>query len=445
MSDLEYARAQMGVSLAFHIVFAAVGVAMPAFMALAEWRWLATGDASYRELSRRWAKGTAILFAVGAVSGTVLSFELGLLWPRFMELSGSVIGLPFALEGFAFFTEAIFLGILLYGWDRVSPRMHLLAAAIVAASGALSAAFVTCANAWMNTPAGFRVGDGGRAVDVDPLAAMFAPGWAEEVVHVVLSCYVATAFAVAGIHAALLLRSGDRTDVHDRMHRHALGLALVVGGICAVLQPISGDFSARSVHRRQPAKLAAMEGQFRTETAAPLRIGGLPDEETRETPYAIEIPYGLSFLATHDPHAEILGLEAFPRDEWPPVRAVHLFFQVMVGCGIALASLSVLTAFLWWRGGRTLPRSRAFLKLVVLASPLGLIAMEAGWMVTEQGRQPWIIWQVMRTADAVTPTTGLALSFWSVVAVYLLLSVATGVLLWRQITAPPSQSSSEVG
>lgn len=429
MGDLEYARAQMGVSLAFHIVFAAVGVAMPAFMALAEWCWLRTGDAAWRELSKRWAKGTAILFAVGAVSGTVLSFELGLLWPAFMEFSGSVIGLPFALEGFAFFTEAIFLGILLYGWDRVSPGMHLFAAVVVALSGAASAGFVTCANAWMNTPAGF-VAINGKVVDVDPIAAMLAPGWAEEVVHVLLSCYTSTAFAVAGIHALFLLRRPSR------MHRNALGLALAVGGVSAFLQPISGDFSARSVHRRQPIKLAAMEGQFETTKAAPLRIGGWPDEETRQTSWAVEVPYALSFLATHDPHAEIAGLNSVPRDEWPPVRRVHLFFQLMVGCGMLLALTSAVAAVLWWRKGRELPDDPRFLRWMVLVSPLGFVALEAGWMVTEQGRQPWIIHGIMRTADAVTPTTGLALSFFAVCAVYLLLSVATGVLLYRQIALP---------
>src|SRR5690349_21726253 len=199
----------MGTSLAFHIVFAAVGVAMPLFMVLAEWRWQRTGAPVWEDLARRWAKGTAILFAVGAVSGTVISFELGLLWPRFMEFAGPIIGMPFSLEGFAFFAEAIFLGIYLYGWGRVSPRLHLAAGAVVAASGALSAFFVTLANAWMNRPAGFTLDAAGGARDVRPLAAMFPPGWAHEVIHVLLSCYVATAFAVAAIHAWFLLRRRD--------------------------------------------------------------------------------------------------------------------------------------------------------------------------------------------------------------------------------------------
>ncbi len=214
MSDLLYARWLMGLSLAFHIVFAAVGVAMPVFMTLAEWRWRRTGEAVYLELARRWAKGTAILFAVGAVSGTVISFELGLLWPGFMQFSGALIGMPFSLEGFAFFTEAIFLGIFLYGWDKVGPRLHLASGAIVALSGAASALFVTLANAWMNVPAGFRLDATGRPADISPWRAMFPAGWGREVVHVLLSCYVATAFVVAGIHALLLLRNRD-----SRFHR----------------------------------------------------------------------------------------------------------------------------------------------------------------------------------------------------------------------------------
>jgi cytochrome d ubiquinol oxidase subunit I len=248
MPDLLAARWLFGLSLVFHIVFAAVGVAMPLLMVLAEARWRRSGSAVHLELARRWAKGAAILFAVGAVSGTVISFELGLLWPRFMAFAGPIIGMPFSLEGFAFFAEAIFLGVYLYGWDRVSPRAHLAAGAIVAAAGAASAFFVTLANAWMNAPAGFELA-GGAAVEVRPFVAMFPPGWAHEVLHVLLSSYAATAFAVAGIHAALLLRRPA-----SAFHRAALELALPVAAVAALLQPISGDFSARQVARTQPVK-----------------------------------------------------------------------------------------------------------------------------------------------------------------------------------------------
>ena len=431
MSDLDAARWLFGTSLAFHIVFAAVGVAMPLLMVLAEWRWRRTGSEAHLELARRWAKGTAILFAVGAVSGTVISFELGLLWPRFMAFAGPIIGMPFSLEGFAFFAEAIFLGIYLYGWDRVGPRLHLASGAVVAVSGALSAFFVTLANAWMNHPAGFDLALG-RAISVRPLEAMFPPGWAHEVLHVLLSCYAATGFAVAGIHAALL-----RRDPRSEFLRAALGVALLVGGGAALLQPFSGDLSAREVAETQPVKLAALEGHFRTERGAPLHIGGLPDAEARETPFAIDIPYGLSLLAFHDPHAEVKGLEAFPREVWPDTRRVHLAFDVMVGLGTLLAAVAAAAAFLAWRA-RGVPVQRWLLAAIAAAGPGGFVALEAGWLVTEWGRQPFTIWGVMRTADAVTPVGNLAAPFVAFTAVYLFLAAMVVVLLWRQIAHAPA-------
>jgi cytochrome bd ubiquinol oxidase subunit I len=403
---------------------------MPLLMVLAEWRWRRTGSAVHLELARRWARGTAILFAVGAVSGTVISFELGLLWPRFMAFAGPIIGMPFSLEGFAFFAEAIFLGIYLYGWERVSPGLHLASGVIVVASGALSAFFVTLANAWMNHPAGFDLVLG-RATDVRPLQAMFPPGWAHEVVHVLLSSYAATGFAVAGIHALGLLRRPG-----NAFHRAALGIALSVGGAAALLQPVSGDFSARQVAETQPIKLAALEGHFRTERGAPLRIGGLPDPDAGVTRFAIEIPRGLSLLAFHDPSAEVKGLEAFPRDTWPNTVHVHLAFQVMVGLGTALAAVSLAGLVLAWRR-RGLPLHPLYLRAVALAGPMGFLALEAGWLVTEWGRQPFTIWGVMRTADAVTPVGHLTLPFAGFMLLYVFLAVVVTYLLSRQVAAAP--------
>ncbi len=434
MTDLLAARWLFGVSLVFHIVFAAVGVAMPLFMVLAEWRFTRTGSAAHLELARRWAKGTAVLFAVGAVSGTVISFELGLLWPRFMAFAGPVIGMPFSLEGFAFFAEAIFLGIYLYGWDRVGRGLHLASGAVVAASGAASAFFVTLANAWMNSPAGFALASG-AAVDVRPFTAMFPPGWAHEVVHVLLSSYVATGFAVAGIHALYLLR--DRSSA---FHRAALGIALGVGGLAALLQPVSGDFSARQVAETQPVKLAALEGQFETRRGAPLRIGGFPDEARRETRLAIEIPKGLSLLAFHDPGAEVKGLEAFPRDAWPHTLLVHLSFQAMVGFGTILAAVAL--AFLVVRVRRREPPA-ALLRAAVAVSPLGFLALEAGWLVTEWGRQPWVARGVLRTADAVTPVRGLAVPLALFALIYLFLGAVTAALLRRQIAGAAHAAAGE--
>ncbi len=431
MSDLLFARSQMAMSLAFHIIFAVVGIGMPALMVIAEWRWLRSGDPMQLELAKRWSKGTAILFAVGAVSGTVLSFELGLLWPSFMEHAGAVIGMPFSLEGFAFFTEAIFLGIYLYAWKRIPPRAHFAAGVVVALSGALSGAFVVCANAWMNAPAGFSMVKGAVA-NVDPIAAMFNDAAPSQVLHMILAAYAATGFAVAGIHAYALRRGTP----HRAFHRAALQIALTVGLPAALVQPLSGDVSARGVAERQPVKLAAMEGHLKTGPAA-FVIGGWPDAETLEHVGAIEIPGALSWLLHGDGSAVVQGIDAVPVDERPPLAIVHLAFQIMIGCGSIMAALSLWGVWRWWRRrrgiGSALPDDRRFLTAVVLAAPLGFLALEAGWTVTEVGRQPWIIQGVLRTADAVTPMPGLVVPFVLFTALYLGLAVAVVFLLRRQI------------
>jgi cytochrome bd ubiquinol oxidase subunit I len=438
MSDLLAARAQMAMSLAFHIIFAVVGVAMPVLMVVAEHRWQQRGDRVYLELARRWAKGTAILFAVGAVSGTVLSFELGLLWPRFMEYAGAIIGMPFSLEGFAFFTEAIFLGVYLYGWDRIPPRAHLAAGIMVAVSGTASAVFVVMANAWMNSPTGFDLVDG-LPVNIDPIAAMLNPASFPQTLHMTLAAFAATGLAVAGIHAFLLLRRPN-----DPFHRRALGVALLVGAPAAILQPLSGDISARYVAKWQPAKLAAMEGHFETGRGVPLHIGGIPDEQTRTTRWSIEIPKGLSLLAFHDPNAEVKGLDAFPETDWPPVLIVHLAFQVMVGLGTAMALVSLWAVWIRWRK-RDPAAERAFLRAVVIVAPMGFIAIEAGWVVTEVGRQPWIVYGILRTAEAVTPMPGLVYPFALFTAVYIFLALVVVWLLYRQIVHSPTPAELEVG
>ncbi len=431
MPDLLAARSQMAVSLAFHIVFAVIGIAMPLMMVVAERRWMVTGHAIYLDLAKRWAKGTAILFAVGAVSGTVLSFELGLLWPRFMELAGPVIGMPFSLEGFAFFTEAIFLGVYLYGWGRISPRAHVWAGVAVALSGAASGIFVVIANAWMNAPAGFELIDG-RAVNVDPIAAMRNAAALTQTIHMTLAAYAATGFAVAGIHAYLLLQQPD-----NAFHRRALEIALLIGAPAAVLQPISGDFSARHIAVHQPVKLAAAEAVFRTQAEAPLTIGGWPDVDARQTRFAVELPYGLSLLAFHDPHAPVQGLDRAPQDEWPNVPAVHLSFQLMIAVGTYLALVALWAGWLAWRGS-DLAHHRWLLRAIALSSPLGFVAVEAGWMVTELGRQPWVIYGVLKTRDAVTPMPGLVVPFVTFTLLYCFLGVIVVWLLYRQIFRSPS-------
>ncbi|MEO7964317.1 MAG: cytochrome ubiquinol oxidase subunit I, partial [Gemmatimonadaceae bacterium] len=421
----------MAMSLAFHIIFAMVGIGMPLLMVVAEWRHQRTGDAVYLDLARRWAKGTAILFAVGAVSGTVLSFELGLLWPGFMQFAGAIIGMPFSLEGFAFFTEAIFLGVYLYGWNRISPRAHLAAGVMVAVSGMISGVFVVIANAWMNAPRGFTLRDG-VPVDIDPLAAMATPGAFPQTLHMTLASYAATGFAVAGIHAFFL-----RRDPRLAFHRRALGVALSIAVPASLLQPISGDISARFVAEYQPVKLAAMEGQFTTERGAPLRVGGWPNAERRETRFAVEIPKGLSLLAFGDPNAEVKGLDAVPRDQWPPVPITHMSFQVMVGLGSYLALVSLW--IVWCRlTKRVISEQRNLLAVIITALPMGFIATEAGWTVTEVGRQPWIVQGVLRTADAVTPMPGLIVTFTLFTLLYIFLGAIVAYLLWTQIAKSPT-------
>jgi cytochrome d ubiquinol oxidase subunit I len=431
VSDFLIARSLMALSLGFHIIFAVVGMGMPVLMTIAEWQWLRKGDPVHLDLAKRWARGTAILFAVGAASGTVLSFELGLLWPRFMEFAGGIIGMPFSLEGFAFFTEAIFLGLYLYGWDRLSPRAHWLAGAVVALSGLASAIFVVIANAWMNAPTGFQLVDG-QLTDVDPIAAMRNPASFQQVTHMVLAAYVATGFAVASVHAFFLLR-----DRSNRFHRAALGIAVTLGMVAAPLQLVSGDRLAKMTARLQPAKFAALESHYHTESGAPLVVGGIPDDDAMHTRFAVRVPRMLSFLAHGDPGAEVTGLEEFPREDWPNTRIVHWAFDLMVACGTALLAIAAWGA---WRRIRREPiaDSRALLRTLVIAGPLGFIAIETGWVVTEVGRQPWIIQGIMRTRDAVTPMTGLVWPFAAFTALYVLLAVILVFVLRRQFieTAP---------
>jgi cytochrome d ubiquinol oxidase subunit I len=437
MSDLFFARSQMAMSLAFHIVFATLGIGMPLLMAIAEGVYLRTGQPVYLDLSKRWSHGTAILFAVGAVSGTVLSFELGLLWPRFMEKAGAIIGMPFSLEGFAFFTEAIFIGVYLYGWNRLSPLLHWLSGVIVALSGIASGIFVVTANAWMNAPAGCTIMYG-KIADIDPIAAMFNPASFHEVLHMTLAAFVATGFAVAAVHAFFLMRGRSSS-----FHRSALGVALAVACVSIPLQFVSGDLSARAVGRLQPAKLAAMEAHYRTQTGVPLLIGGIPNDQLRRTDYALRIPRGLSFLLKGNPDAKVVGLEEFRQRDWPNVRIVHWSFDIMVASGTVMLALAVWSGWLWWRR-RRLPDHPWLLRALVAAGPLGFAAIEAGWVVTEVGRQPWIIYGVMRTETAVTPMPWIVVPFITFTGLYVFLAFTVFFLLRRQfleVSRPVSETS----
>jgi len=425
MTDLTAARSQMGISLGFHIIFAAIGVAMPFLMAISHWRWLKTKEQVYLDLTETWSKGVAIFFATGAVSGTVLSFELGLLWPKFMEHAGAIIGMPFSWEGTAFFLEAIALGIFLYGWKRVKPWVHWGSGLVIGISGALSALFVVCANGWMNSPAGFDWVNG-QAVNIDPWAAMFNRSALNEGLHMVIAAFAATGFAAAGLHAIGLLRNPKSV-----FHRKALEIAVVIGAVAAVLQPLQGDRLAKDVAVLQPPKLAAMEGLFKTEQPAALTLGGIPSEEDQTVRYGLRIPRLLSFLAHDDIHSEVVGLDQVPRENWPPVLVVHEAFDLMVGLGSLLAAVGATALFFFFRKREYLVHPR-FLKTLVFCAPLGFIAIEAGWLVTEMGRQPWIIYGVMKTQDAVTPMPGLIYPMTLFSTVYLFLAFVVAWLMRRQ-------------
>lgn len=425
MENVDYARLQMAFTLGFHIIFACIGMVMPFFMIVSHKMWLNTRKPVYLKLTKAWQRGVAIFFVTGAVSGTALSFELGMLWPEFMKHAGPIIGMPFSLEGAAFFVEAIALGFYLYGWNKIPERFHWFTGVIIGISGVASGILVVSANAWMNAPSGFDFING-QFTNIDPVKAFFNPAWFTQALHMTLAAFVATSFGVAGIHAFQVLR-GKKPE----LHKTAFKIALWFGAIAAILQPLSGDLSAKDVAERQPVKLAAMEAHFDTEKGAPLYIGGIVDEEKKEVNYKIAIPKALSFLAFDDFDAEVKGLNDFPKDEQPPVAIVHYAFQIMVSIG-TLLMLSGIIFFISlkkekWR------ENRKFWWFFMLLAPLGFLALEAGWVVTEVGRQPWIIHKVMRTADAVTPMPGLKFSFYMYVLVYISLAITVSWLMKRQI------------
>ncbi len=416
----------MAVSLGFHIVFAALGIGMPVMMLIAEYRANRTGDPEWRLLARRWAKSVGVLVAVGAVSGTVLSFALGLFWPGLMGRWGSVIGLPFALEAFAFFIEAIFLGIYLYGWDRLSPWVHWWSGWPVALGGAASAVFVVAANSWMQTPVGFELAADGRVVGVEPIRAMLNPSTPVMVTHMMIAAYMATGLGVAAVYAAGMLR-GRR----DTYHRRALALGLGVGLTLAPVQVFVGDLAARLVAERQPVKLAAMEGLWETTSNAPLTIGGIPLAGREETVFALRIPGLLSWLVTGDTDAVIEGLLEAPPEDRSNTLLVHLAYQFMIAVGFGLLGLGVWALVVSRRRRRGVVEGRWFLRATVVAGFATFGAIEAGWIVTEVGRQPWIVYRVMRTADAVTTHGSVGWWLAATVLIYVLLGVALVWLLLR--------------
>ena len=421
--NLYPARMQMALSLGWHIVFSCFGIAFPTIVVFTEWRAHRRGNPDLRRLAHTWAKAMGVLFAAGAVSGTLLSFEMGILWPGLMEPFGEVFGFPFVLEGFAFFIEAIFVGIYLFGWDRMPPRLHMLSAFPMIVSGIAGAFFVIAANAWMNNPTGFDLDAAGRVVNADPVGAMFGPSTWPQFVHMLIAAYMVTGFGIASVYAVGMLR-GRR----DRYHRFGLLIPLTLACLAAPVQIGVGDWIANVVAENQPVKLAAMEGLYRTGTAVPLSIGGLYYGD--ELHGAIEVPWGLSLLVTHSPTGEVIGLESVAPELRPPVNVVHLSYNTMIGIGTALLLLAAWLGWAWWRR-RRIPRTPWFLRAVAVSGAAAVLAMETGWITTEVGRQPFIVYGILRTADAVSPAPGLYLGYYAVVAIYLLLTALTVYVLRR--------------
>jgi cytochrome bd ubiquinol oxidase subunit I len=416
--DTVLARQMQALSLAVHIPIVCFGIAFPAMFMFVEGLYLRTGDKTYKALAKRWSKVALILFAVGVVTGTILSFEFGLLWPNFMATFGDVFGIAFGLEGISFFVEAIFIAIYVYGWDRLSERAHFLTGIPVVISGFAGSFNVIAVNGWMNNPEGFTVVNG-KVTDPRPWDALINTNMWHELIHMYLAGYLVTGFIVAGVYAYAWLR-GRR----DRYHRTALVVTLAFASLAAPVQIVVGDWAGRTVAEHQPTKLAAFEGLQHTQAGAPFTLLGI-----------FEIPKMLSLLAYHQPNATVQGLDAVPPDDRPPTTIVRVAFQTMVGIGTLLFTLAIVVVYVRIRRHR-LPESPWFYRALVLAGPLSVVALIAGWVTTEVGRQPWVVYRVMRTTQAVTGAGGIPVGYATLAAVYLTLAVAVGWVLVRLSRIP---------
>ena len=433
--DLLEARQMQALSLAVHIPIVCFGIAFPAMILFVEGLYLRTGDPTYKALAKRWSKVALILFAVGVVTGTILSFEFGLLWPEFMATFGEVFGIGFALEGVSFFVEAIFIAIYVYGWGRLSKRAHFLTGIPIVISGFTGSLFVIGVNGWMNNPQGFDVVNG-KVVNQRPWEALFNGNIWHELIHMYLAGYIVAGFTVASIYAFAWLKG--RRDLY---HRTALVVPLAFACLASPVQVVVGDWAGRQVAENQPVKLAAFEGVTRTQEGAPFTIGGIYDERTGEVKWGIEVPKLLSLLAHHDPNAKVVGLDAASPEDRPPVNVVRFAFQTMIGIGTGLALLGTVF-FVTWLRKRRLPHSRWFYRAVMAAGPLSFVALIAGWITTEVGRQPWVVYEVMRTEQAVTAANGLEIAYAILVIIYVSLVAAVIWLLRRLADRPPQ---TEVG
>ncbi|HEY2505199.1 MAG TPA: cytochrome ubiquinol oxidase subunit I [Streptosporangiaceae bacterium] len=432
------ARSQMGSSLGFHIILACFGVAFAAVTMTAEWIGIKRGDAAALLLARRWSKVMAVLVAVGAVSGTVLSYEMGLLWPGLMGRFGAVIGLPFSVEGIFFFLEAIFVGVYLYGWQRLPPWVHWWSGMPIVVAGILGAISVVAANSWMNSPAGYTLSHG-KITQVNPVAVYFNTSTPYETTHMLLAAYMVTGFLVAGVYAAGLLR-GRR----DRYHRLGFAIPFTIAGIAAPLQVMMGDVVARFISQNQPVKFAAMEYIPRTRRDAPEWLGGILIHG--HVYFGAAIPAFDSMLVGFSPRTRVIGWDSVPADQRPPLPTlIHLSFDLMVGMGLFLFALAAWQGWWWWFHRRLLV-TPWFLVPAALGGVAAVTAMEAGWVVTEVGRQPWIVYHVLLVSNAVTPAGGVSVTLWVVLVLYGVLTVVSiGVPMimsrrWRRGVAAEEQA-----
>jgi cytochrome d ubiquinol oxidase subunit I len=422
------ARQMQALSFAMHIPLVCFGIAFPAMVLALELLYLRSGDPLYRTLARRWSRVMAALFAIGVITGTILSFEMGLLWPNFTAMFGAVFGLGFEIEGFSFFIEAIFIGIYIYGWDRLSARMHFLSGIPVALAGFAGSLMVISVNAWMQHPGGFTL-HGGRVSHVRPLAALFGNSYLwHELIHMYLAGYIVVGFLVAAAYAVGRLRGR-----WGRYERTALAVPLTIAALASPVQVLVGDWAARDVATGQPIKLAAIEGLYRTTSGAPEHVLGW--YTGGRVKYGIEIPHALSLLAFHSWNARVQGLQTVPPNRRPPVNVVRVAFQLMVAIGTLLAMLGISFVVIRIRR-RRLPESTWFYRAVALAGPASLVALIAGWVTTEVGRQPWVVYKVMLSSQAVTGAGGLPVGYGALVLVYLGVIAGTAWVLARLARAP---------
>ncbi|MGG3887651.1 cytochrome ubiquinol oxidase subunit I [Metabacillus fastidiosus] len=425
MDDLLIARSLFGTTMAFHIIFATIGVGLPMMILAAELLYQKTKDVDYVVMAKRWTKTFAVLLGVGIPTGTIAGVQLSLLWPGFMEVIGRVMPLPFQIEIYAFFVEALFMSIYVYAAERIAPWMRIVSLTLVALGALGSAVLITNVHAFQGTPTGFRY-ENGQFLDIDPWAAFFNPSFFVTAIHVALSAYVVGAFVVGSVAAFKMMRNEYGSRIY-KFHQKALMVSLVLGGIFAFLTAINGHESAQYLHEYQPEKLAAAEGLFETQSHAPLAIGGFTDRETESVKWAIEIPWALSFLAGNSFDTVVVGLNDFPEELWPPLF-IHTLFNVMVGIGSLLILISI--AGIIWR--KLLKKDRFpkfFLFILVLAGPMAVTAIEAGWIFACTGRQPWVIYRILSTADSATTATNLGILFILFIGVYIILGIAVVFVL----------------